>query len=118
MLTADNSTRRAPAFFVRACEKTSAARAAAVLTPAPRPATPRARRRFGLILDATRRGGLRAVTVFEVERLESLNASAVREVRADREHYLPWSRLAASPASAREKIRAHLAARASALRAS
>lgn len=77
----------------------------------------RARRRFGLILDARRRGGLRVVTVFEVERLEAMNASAVREVRADREHYLPWARLANSTRSAGEKIRAHLHARAAALRA-
>ena len=105
--SADFATRKAPAFFVRSVEKVAALRAALLVAP-PQPRTPRARRRFGLLLDATRRGGLRVVCVFERERLAAFDASLVREVRADREHYLPWARLAATPATAGAKLRALL----------
>lgn len=63
--------------------------------------------RLGIVRDAARRAGLRVVRVTEIERLEGFCASVVRETRnPTARHYLQWSRVAATPAAAREKIRA------------
>jgi hypothetical protein len=101
------ASRTAPAFFVRACHRGAAARAALV-APVAELKTIRSRRRLGLLADATRRGGVRVVAVHEIERFGALDASLVGEIATGRQHYLAWRRLAQSARNAGSKIRALL----------
>ncbi len=107
-----SATGHAPAFFVRACQKAAARPSSAeLLVVPPQPKTIRSRRRVAILLDATRRGGLRAANVHEIERLEAFDASLVGEIRTGAEHYVPFARLAQTRAAASEKLRALLLSR-------
>lgn len=62
--------------------------------------------RLAVLIDATRRGGVRVVRVAELERFEGLAGSYVMETRNPAAcHFLPWARLS-TRRTIREKLRA------------